>query len=133
MGGGVVNLLIDDVETWGPRDFVNYLKAKLEERDIEYEVVVPRDYITIGYVLKQAREGGKSKGYVKMKIDQIFKDYEFTTVASFNFLRALFRARKDTSKKKYMTPLKDTEVRISSKTTEKLKKLKEDLKEEKNG
>jgi hypothetical protein len=81
---------IVDVEDWSAKDFAHYLKAKLEDKGVNYEIKYPMDIILLSKLLTRNYNKGRTKLYIKNKIDQNFGDFEISSVNSLQFVFSMF-------------------------------------------
>jgi len=92
------NLL--DTEEWTPKIFCNYVKQKLEDKGVDYQIQYPLDLFIVGSMLKRLHREGKTQYYLKMKIDEIMEAMTFNSVNSLQFLTTLIPVSKKEPKKK---------------------------------
>jgi hypothetical protein len=81
---------IVSVEDWSSKDFVKYIKAKLEEKGIAYVIKYPKDIIFISKLMKTLDFQGKTRYYMKKNIDDFFLTLDFTSVTSLQFILNIF-------------------------------------------
>jgi hypothetical protein len=79
-----------DVEDWSAKDFAHYLKVKLEDKGVNYEIKYPMDIILLSKLLTRNYNKGRTKLYIKNKIDQNFGDFEISSVNSLQFVFSMF-------------------------------------------
>lgn len=119
-----MKLEITDVDEWRPSDFTNYAKAKLAQKGIEYKIQQPFDFIMMGKLMKDYRKRGGTNFLIKQKIDEVFENFNLTSVNSLQFLYSLAKPEKEEKPK--VQKLKDEDVHISDELKQRLEGLRDE-------
>ncbi|MEM2986957.1 MAG: hypothetical protein QXV60_02545 [Nitrososphaerota archaeon] len=115
-----------DIDEWTIKDFVYYIKSKLLDEGIEYQIKYPFDMIIIGKLVKNFKNKGKTNFFIKKSIDKVFEEFSFNNINSLQCFPTLVRNRefKNTKNEKKYKKLPNREFALSNKLLKKLKKLK---------
>ena len=119
-----------DIEEWKLKEFLKYIKLKLNERGINYSFKYPFDVVMVGSFIKRFKKEGKTNYFVKKVLDKIFENFNIEDVQSLAFLHALDER---TEKKEPMKKFKDLDFTFSDELKQKLAQLKKEVKQKLNG
>lgn len=78
-----------DIDDWNARDFALFVKQKLLDRGIHYQIKYPHDIIALSAILKVYRRQDKSKFALVKYINDIFATSDLTNVQNLSFIRTL--------------------------------------------
>lgn len=106
-------------EDWNSRDFAFYVRQKLSEKNVRYQIKYPGDLIAISAILKVYKRTNKSPLTLVKYIDQILAEHDLSKVQNLNFIRTL--ALSDCEKTTFAQKKRDRKPK--EKTRDKFSKL----------
>ena len=116
---------IEGIESWTPKDFVNFIVYRLGVVGVVYKPKYPFDVIMVGRLTTAYRKQGRSNYALKAKLEEIFQSFEFKQVHSLQFLYNL--AKPPAEQKTKEERLKDREAVVSDDLKMRLEALKNEL------